>query len=345
MFNKRLYCYGLLLCLLFMVPASLFAKDDKPARGSMLGGKMATPPSWFKESFLDIGEDVAEATDGGKHVILFMEMNGCPYCYKMMEENFKNAPYRDFIQQHFDVIALNVRGDREVALNEETTATEKEISNLLKVRYTPTIIFLNKENKTVARVNGYRNVEDFKGVLDYVKEKAYKSQKLSAYLDSRKKAGKYSFRTHPHLKTITDLSSVTDKPIAVLFEDSACVACNELHDGYLKDPEVNESLKKMAFVRLDSLSDAPIVDHEGNKTTAKAYAEKLGITYRPSIVLFDQGKEIVRIESMLYRFHFSGVLEYVAGRHYKKYPTSPFRYLDVKTEEILKSGKDVDISK
>ena len=35
-----------------------------------------------------------------KHVILFMEMNGCPYCYKMDEENFKHAPYRDFIQEN-----------------------------------------------------------------------------------------------------------------------------------------------------------------------------------------------------------------------------------------------------
>jgi hypothetical protein len=71
---------------------------------------------------------------------------------------------------------------------------------------------------------------------------------------------------------------------------------------------------------------------------------KLGITYRPSIVLFGKGREIVRIESMLYRYHCTGVLEYVAGRHYEQYPDSPFRYLDVEMEELLKSGRDVDIS-
>ena len=76
----------------------------------------------------------------------------------------------------------------------------------------------------------------------------------------------------------------------------------------------------------------------------KEFAAKLGITYRPSIVLFDQGKEIVRIESMLYRYHFTGVLEYVAERQYEKYPGGPFRYMDVKTEELLESGEDVNIS-
>lgn len=130
----------------------------------------------------------------------------------------------------------------------------------------------------------------------------------------------------------------------MLFEDSACVACDALHEGHLKDPEVGKALSKMAFVRLDALSDAPIIDPQGNKTTAREFAAKLGITYRPSIVLFDKGKEIVRIESMLYRYHFTGVLEYVAERHYEQYSGSPFRYLDVKTEALLKSGKDVSIS-
>jgi len=248
----------LLLSLLLLLPAHLTAQEAPAAsRGKMGGAKMAVPPAWFKESFLDISEDVSEAADEEKHVILFMEMNGCPYCYKMIEENFKNAPYKAFIQEHFDVIALNTKGDREVALDEETSANEKEIAALLKVRYTPTVIFLNQDNKPVARINGYRNVQEFKGILNYVKEKAYQEQKLPAYLDARKKTGGYAFRPHPRLQEIQDLSSVTDRPLALLFEDSACVACDALHDGHLKDPEVDQALTKMAFVRLDALSETP----------------------------------------------------------------------------------------
>jgi hypothetical protein len=47
---------------------------------------------------------------------------------------------------------------------------------------------------------------------------------------------------------------------------------------------------------------------------------------------------------MLYRYHFTGVLEYVADRRSEEYPGSPFRYIDAKTAEILESGKDVSIS-
>ncbi len=340
---KRLWSL-LALVLLQIAQPCVLAEETDSASGEVTGAKMTVHPDWFKESFLDIGEDVSEAADAGKHVILFMEMNGCPYCYKMNEENFKHAPYKDFIQEHFEVIALNVKGDREVALNAETSATEKEIAGALGVRYTPTLVFLNQENQPVARVNGYRNVEDFKLVLDYVQERAYENQTLAAYVDARKKTGVYSFREHPRLQELTDLSAVSDRPLAVLFEDSACVACDALHDSHLKDPAVDAALEKMAFVRLNALSEEPIVDPAGNETTPKAWAEKLGVIYRPSIVLFDRGKEIARIESMLYRYHFTGVLEYVAERHYEQYPESPFRYIDAKTAELLESGKDVSIA-
>ena len=80
--------------------------------GKLIGGKMSEHPGWFKESFLDIAEDVNEAAEADKHVILFMHLNGCPYCYKMTEENFKQAPYTDFIQENFDVIAINIKVDR-----------------------------------------------------------------------------------------------------------------------------------------------------------------------------------------------------------------------------------------
>ena len=119
------------------------------------------------------------------------------------------------------------------------------------------------------------------------------------------------FRILGHLKRTDrsrlggrNLSTVTDRPLAVLFEDSACIACDALHDGHLKDPEVDQALSKMAFVRLDALSDTPLIDLQGQKTTARDFAVNLGVTYRPSIVLFDKGKEIARIESMLYRYHW-----------------------------------------
>lgn len=330
-----------LLAAFCAIPA---AAQEQPPTGEVTGAKMLSHPSWFKESFLDLPEDVSEAAESGKHVILVMEMNGCPYCYKLVQENFATAPYRDFIQEHFDVIALNTKGDREVAVTEEMSMSEKELAELYQVRFTPTVVFLDASNRPVARVSGYRNRDDFKVVLDYVQERAYLQQTLNDYAAAKRPTEVYSFREHPQIQTIEDLAGVADRPLAILFEDDACVACDELHEGHLAAPEIRDILKGLTLVRLDTRSESPIIDPMGKATTPKALAESLGIQYTPSIVLFDRGREITRIESLLYRYHFGGVLEYVAGRHYERYPDSPFDYIDVKTAELTAAGKDVSIA-
>ncbi len=196
----------------------------------------------------------------------------------------------------------------------------------------------------MARVNGYRSVPDFKHVLDYVQEKAYLKTSLSKYVDARKELV-YNFRENPQLTAVNDLKSVANEPLAVIFEDKSCLDCDALHDGHLSRPEVREVLENYTFVRLDALSEQSIVDVAGNLTTPRAYAEQLGLVYRPSIVLFDRGKEVTRITSVLYTYHFEEVLRYVGERHYDQYPESFYDYLDVRTAEITASGEDVDLSR
>jgi thioredoxin-related protein len=327
------------------------AAQNKP--GQVLGAKVSSHPDWFKESFLDIAEDVDEATDAGKHVILFLEMNGCPYCYKMIEENFKGSAYSDWLQARFDVIALNVRGDREVALDAETTLTEKALAEQLDVRYTPTVMFLNNTGEPVARINGYRDPTAFKQVLDYVDAKAYAEQTLAEYLATQPRGAAdtgYSLRDHPKVQeaaTVADLSAV-DGPLLLLFEDSACVACEALHDGHLQAAEVLAALEPFTVVRVDGLSDAELKAPDGTATTGRKLADALGVEYRPTLVLMDGAagdlKEIARIEGMLYRYHFTGILEYVGLRKYRDYPNSPFDYINDKTAKQIAAGEDVSIA-
>lgn len=343
MANQLMRAFALFFCLLYGFNA--IANTTTVTPGKLTGGKQSEHPDWFKESFLDIASDVEEATEAGKHVILFMHLNDCPYCAKMVDENFAHAPYTPFIRENFDVIQINIKGDREVAFDANTSISEKELARELKVRYTPTILFLNKENKTVLRLNGYRSVPAFKHALDYVQQQAYLNTSLSRFIEDQQTTPVYTFRDHPMLKNISDLQSVANEPLAILFEDSSCDACNQLHDGHLKDPDTLKILENFNFVRLDANAEYPIIDPKGNKTTAKAFAEKLGLTYRPGIVLFDKGKEISRIDGLLYTYHFQEALRYVGERHYIKYPNNFYDYLGVRTEAILKTGKNIDLSK
>ncbi|MEN8759538.1 MAG: hypothetical protein ABF303_13845, partial [Desulfobacterales bacterium] len=44
-------------------------------RGRVTGGVPHEVPGWFKDSFLEIADDVDEASEQGKHVLLFFQLN------------------------------------------------------------------------------------------------------------------------------------------------------------------------------------------------------------------------------------------------------------------------------
>ena len=93
------------------------------------------------------------------------------------------------------------------------------------------------------------------------------------------------------------------------------------------------------MVRVDTQSDTEITAPDGGETTQKQLATDLGVEYRPTLILFDQGQEIARIDGMLYRYHFVGLLEYVGLGKYKQYPDSPFDYINTKTAELTAAGE------
>lgn len=139
-------------------------------------------PSWFKQSFLDLAEDVKEATAANKHVLLFFHLDNCPYCAKMLKDNFEAEPQKNFIQKNFDVIDLNVLGSREVMFSQDISLSEKELATKLDIKYTPTVLFLDSDNKVITRLNGYQAASDFIRIMDFVQTKAYQKSNLDEYL-------------------------------------------------------------------------------------------------------------------------------------------------------------------
>ncbi len=321
----------------------LTAKAAETAtRGSITGGVAHEAPDWFKESFLDIADDVDDATDAGKHVLLFFQLNDCPYCDRMLAECFQAEPLRGYIQQHFDTIAINVRGDRDIAFNEEISVTEKELSDILKVAATPAILFLDQDNKTVVRVNGYRAPERFRQVLEFVATKSYQTTRLGAYLQARLDDDVYQLRPNPLFSKTRDLSSI-DGPLMLIFEDGSCYDCNEFHDGILAHELVRKEIEAFTIVRLDASSTETIIDVFGNKTTPAELARQHEMIYRPGVLAFDDGNLVRRHDSLTFPHHFKESMRYVAGKHYQE--TDYQSYSQQRTEELLAAGVVIDLGR
>ncbi len=308
--------------------------------GKLTGGIAHSYPDWFKESFLDFKEDASEAADEGKHTILFMSLNGCPYCARMLNETF--VENRALMEKDFDTIGLNIRGDRMISTDGENEITEKQMARKMRVRFTPTTVFLDDKANTVLRINGYWDPAQFRVALAYVRSKSYKTMSISEFSKARKLEKIWDFRAHELMSDKTDLSA-REKPLLVLFEDAGCSACGELHEKMLSRDDVKEVLKTYDFVRLDSRSSAEITDYDGNKTTPDKWAARLGISTSPTFVAFDEGKERQRFDGLLYSHHFISILAYVSGKHYKTYDNW-LKFNSKRTQEVLKSGKNIDLS-
>ena len=339
------------LAVLIFIFSIVHANADTPKPiGKVIGTADVVMPEWFKESFLDFREDALEASESNKHMLVFVHIKGCPYCSKMLKDNFTSSESdggnREFIQQNFDSIDLNIIGSREVAFNESTTVTESELVKALKVHFTPTLLFMDANNKVVSRVNGYRSPREFKQVLNYVKEKAYEITDFPSYRQAHLTDSVYTLLDHPDFSEITNFEKAlkSDKPLAILFEDKSCDDCERFHKEILDLPETKTLMKQYNFVRLDANSDQEIIDTEGNKTTANEWLKKEGISYRPSILFFSKSKERERLTGLIKSFHFQQLLSYIAKDKYYEY-TTWVDYGGEYSEKILSSGKDIDIWK
>ena len=81
-----------------------------------------------------------------------------------------------------------------------------------------------------------------------------------------------------------------------------------------------------------------------SQVAPRAWAKRLNIVYRPGIVFFNEGRERARMDGMHYHFHFSELLRYVSGKHYREHATFS-SYNAARREELLQQGAVIDYSR
>ena len=122
-------------------------------------------PSWFAESFLEFPQEVTEAAQDGKRLMLYFWQDGCPACRKMKETTLADRAIVAQTRRHFVAVALNVHGERELQWTDGRTMREKDLARTLNIRGTPTLIFLDEQGAVALRLVGYVPPERFAATL------------------------------------------------------------------------------------------------------------------------------------------------------------------------------------
>ena len=82
---------------------------------------------WFLESFLELADDLAAASENKKRLAIMWELRGCPYCKETHLVNFAKPEITNYIKERFEILQLNIIGSREVTDFDGEKLTEKSI--------------------------------------------------------------------------------------------------------------------------------------------------------------------------------------------------------------------------
>lgn len=344
--SRCLPAIALALSLTLSLPAALAAEEAKLAPG-MVNPGYHEPPSWFKESFLDLRDDIKEATKAKRRVLLYFYQDGCPYCSKLLADNFGQKTIADKTRLYFDVISINLWGDREVTDLGGKVLAEKAFAKGLKVQFTPTLLFLDEKGDTALRLNGYSPPHKFMAALDYAGQHLERKQNFADYLAAnakeaaRPQLNDATWLIKPPLK-LAEAVKKNDRPLLVLFEQKDCAACDEMHDEAFSRPEVKELLAKFQIARIDMAAKEPLQTPDGASLPARQWARKIGVHYTPSLVFFASGKEVFRVDGYLRPFHLSSSLDYVASGAYQTQPEFQ-RFIEARAAARRAKGEKIEL--
>ncbi len=265
-----------------------------------------------------------------------------------MQVAFRQKDIADATRRHFHAVAINVWGDREVTWLDGKAMSEKALAARLKVQFTPTLLFFDEKGAVALRLNGYYPPHQLRAALDYASGKAGSGLSFAEYL-RRQAPGPASGKLHDQpflMKPPLDLDRSRKpgtRPLAVLFEQKQCAACDELHLQGFAAPAVRALAGKFDVARVELFGREKVVTPGGKPLTAEQWGREMKVAYTPTIVFFDAGgREIFRAEAYLRPFHLESSLDYVASGAYLREPSFQ-RYLQARAERIRAAGGRVDL--
>ena len=351
-FSNRIAVHRIVIFLLALATAPLVA-DDEPIQGTYEGAAATEYPDWFKTSFMELEEDILEAQEAGKRLMLVFHQDGCPYCNVFVEQNLAQKDIEDTVRENFDVIEINMWGDREVTSVEGEQFTEKLFAERLKVQFTPTVLFFDENGQHALRINGYYPPEKFRLALEYVIQKEEQQQSFNEFIAAHYKEPESSSTSVLSDRTYIDGDASSlgqlakeDKPLLLLFEQTDCTNCEELDESVLSLNNTKALMEQYNVVRLDIWGRNETTDFAGNSTTERQLAKALNVSYAPTLIFYasegEEKTEVIRSESWFKRFHTQSLMDYVASDAWQEQPNFQ-RYISSRADHIRESGTNVNI--
>lgn len=157
-----------------------------PLAAVELGDDGLHKPTWLRETFKDMREDLDEANAEGKRLLIIFEQRGCIYCTKMHEEVYPHPEIDALLREKYFVVQMNLFGDVEVTDFDGDTRSEKDMARKWGVMFTPNMIFLPEAvedgstavQAAVANMPGAFGKATTRNLLQWVYDHGYEGEEV-----------------------------------------------------------------------------------------------------------------------------------------------------------------------
>lgn len=139
---------------------------------------------FFNETWGDYSEELDKAKEEGKKgVLIFFELDGCPYCRKMKETVLNQPEVQAYYRKYFLLFSINIESNIEITDFKGNTITQKKFSRKVnKVYATPVFGFYDLSGRQVVRYTGATaDIKEFMWLGEYFVSEKYKEIKFSDY--------------------------------------------------------------------------------------------------------------------------------------------------------------------
>lgn len=157
--------------------------------GPLAAATNSDAAEFFDQSLGDFGEELDVARDEGKKgILLFFEMDECPFCARMKSTVLNRPDIQAFFRSQYLIFPVDIEGDLEITDFQGNPVTQKEFAKRNRVRATPVFAFYDLGGKLVARYTGATSsAEEFMWLGQYAAEGHYERMSFTRYKRERRK--------------------------------------------------------------------------------------------------------------------------------------------------------------
>jgi len=145
---------------------------------------------FFNETWGNFDEELQNARESNKKaILLFFEMDECPFCQYMKENILSQPEVQAYFREHFLNFPVDIEGDVEITDFQGTVMTQKHFATKInRVRATPVFAIFDLEGKRITRFTGRTSgTEEFMLLGQYVVEKKFEKMSFLKYKRTMKK--------------------------------------------------------------------------------------------------------------------------------------------------------------